>query len=130
MALVTRSAQASVDTSTTMFAVQITGLLAGEDLDVCAACFIHTDGLVYHADGGAADAEARVRGFTPRACKAGQAITLFGTGTRMRYGSGLTPGADLFLAATDGRLDTAATTGGTTRIAYAINTTDIMVVGI
>jgi hypothetical protein len=127
MALLTRDANASVDASTAMFAPQITGLIAGEALDACAPCRIHTDGKAYMSNGTAADAEAKVDGFTPRAAAAGQAITLFGPGTRMRYGTSLTPGANYYLGGTDGRLDTAATTGGANPIARAIDTTDIVV---
>jgi hypothetical protein len=128
MALLDRNTDASPDTSTAMFAPQISGeLFAGEDLDIAAACRIHTDGKVYMSDGSAADAEAKVDGFTPDAYKSGQPVTLYGPGTRFGYGTDLTPGANYYLAATDGRLDTAATTGGTVVIARAVNTTDIVI---
>lgn len=129
MATVTRSTSASMDASTGMFAAQITGLIAGEALDLVSACRIHSDGKVYMADGSAADAEARFIGMTARAVSADEPVTLFGIGARFRYGSSLTPDARLFLSATDGRLDDAATTGGTLCIALVINTTDIVIVG-
>ena len=130
MSLVTRAAQASVDTSTAMFAPQLTGnLYAGEALDVCAPCYIKaSDGKVYMSNGTAANEAAKFDGFTPRACGIGEPVTLLGIGARMRYGSGLTIGASYFVAATAGRLDTAATTGGTVAIARAINATDIRVI--
>jgi hypothetical protein len=130
MSLVTRAAQASVDTSTAMFAPQLTGnLYAGEALDVCAPCYIKaSDGKVYMSNGTAANEAAKFDGFTPRACAIGEPVTLLGVGARMRYGSGLTIGASYFVAATAGRLDTAATTGGTVAIARAINATDIRVI--
>ena len=127
MALVTRSAEASVDASTGMMAPQITGLLAGAALDVAAPCYIHTDGTVLMANGTGANAAARVVGFTPRAVAAGQPVTLFGLGARFRYGTGLTPGALLFLGATAGRLDDGATTGDAVGIATVITSTDIRV---
>ncbi len=127
MALVTRDADASIDASTAAVAPQITGLTAGEDLDAAAPCYIHTDGKVYMADGTAADAKAVIAGFTPRAAKTGQAITLFALGARFRYGSGLTPGAKLYVGATKGRLDAAATTGDAVGVAQVITTTDIRV---
>lgn len=130
MALVTRAAQASMDTSTGMFARQTSGnLIAGEDLDVVAACYIKaSDGKVYMSNGTANNEAAKFDGFTARACKLGEAVTLFGIGTRFRYGTGLTIGNDYFVAATAGRLDTAATTGGLTAIARVRTATDIQVI--
>jgi hypothetical protein len=128
MALLTRVTDASLDASTGMISQQLTGLLAGEDLDVAAPCYIKAaDGLVYMCNATAATEPAKCYGFTPRAVKSGQAVTLFGVGARFRYGSGLTPGANYFVGATAGRLDTAATTGDAVGVAYAIDTTDIMV---
>lgn len=129
MALVTKNSDAHVDASTAMMAPQLSGdLIAGEDLDSVAPCRIHTDGKVYMSDGSAADAEAKVDGFTPVSYKAGMAVTLYGPGTRFSYGTGLTPGANLYLHdAADGKLNTAATTGGTAVIARAVSATDIVI---
>lgn len=130
MTVVTRSADAGMDLSTGVFANQISGLIAGEDLAVCAVCRIDaTDGLVYESDGTAVDSDAFVDGFTPRAVKAGQAVALFGNGARFHYAeSGMTPGERLYLAATPGLLDDAASTGDTVGVAKAINATDIRIV--
>lgn len=129
MALLTRVAQASGDTTHLQKVPQISGdLYAGEALDAVAACRVAADGLVYMSNGTANDANARFTGFTPRAVAAGQPVTLYRLGARFRYGSGLTPGALYFVAATAGRLDTAATTGGLVAIAEAINSTDIQVI--
>ncbi len=129
MALVTRSAQASMDASTGLFARQTTGnLYAGEALDAVAACYIKSsDGKVYMSNGTAANEAAKFDGFTARTCAAGEPVTLFGIGARFRYGSGLTIGNDLFVATTAGRLDTAATTGGLRAVARVITSTDIRV---
>lgn len=128
MALLTRSANASLDASTGMYAPQITGLYAGEDLDVAAPCYIKSsDGMVYMSNGTAANEAAEIVGFTPRAAKAGQPITLVGKGARFGYGSGLTPGDIYFIGATKGRLDTAATTGDAVGVAQAVTATDIRV---
>lgn len=129
MALVTRDSAASMDASTGMIAPQITGCIAGENLDVAAPCYIKgSDGLVYMSNGTAANEAAKCDGFTPRTTKAGQAVTLFGVGARFHYAaSGLTPGAPLYIGATAGRLDTAATTGDAVGVARAINATDIRV---
>lgn len=131
MALVTRSASASVDASSAALAPQRTGnLYAGEALDACAACYIAAaDGKVYMSNGTANNEAATFDGFTPRACAAGEPVTLLGIGTRMRYGTGLTVSQLLFVAATAGRLDTAATTGGLTPVAKVLpGGTDIRVI--
>lgn len=128
MALVTRSAQASGDTTHLMRVPQVSGdLYAGEALDAVAACRIASDGLVYMSNGTANDANARFNGFTPVAVAIGEVVTLYRIGARFRYGTGLTPGNQFFVAATAGRLDTAATTGGLVAIAEAITATDIQV---
>ena len=128
MALVTRATDASVDTSTAMYAPQITGLIAGEDIDVCAPCYIKTaDNKVYMSNATAANEAAEFAGFSPRAAKAGQPVTLFGYGTRMKYASGLTPGNILYIGATKGRLDDAATTGDGMGVAQVLTPTDIRV---
>lgn len=128
MALVTRVAQASGDTTHLMKVPQVSGdLYAGEALDAVAACRIAADGLVYMSNGTANDVNGRYTGFTPVAVPIGEAVTLYRLGARFRYGTGLTPGAQYFVAATAGRLDTAATTGGLVSIAEAITATDIQV---
>lgn len=128
MALLDRDAGASPDTSTALVGQQLSGdLIAATDLEAGSACRIHTDGKVYYSNGTLANASAKVDGFTPKKYKAGQSVTLHGPGVRYGYGAGLTPGDNYYLAATDGRLDTAATTGGTVVIARAVNTTDIVI---
>jgi hypothetical protein len=129
MALVTKSAQASMDASTGMFAPQITGLIAGENIDVAAPCYIKSsDGKLYMSNGTAANEAAEIVGFAPRAAKAGEPLTLFGGGARFHYGSGLTPGDKLYIGATAGRLDTAATTGDALGVAQVLTATDIRVI--
>lgn len=129
MTLVTRDSLASMDTTTGMKAPQKTGLIAGEDIDPAAPCYIkNSDGLVYMCDGTAADEKAKsYAGFSPRGAKSGQPITLFGVGARFSYGSGLSKGSSLFLATTKGRLDTAATSGDWHGVAQVISDTDIVV---
>lgn len=131
MALLDRASDASVDASTAMFAEQLSGLVAGEAIDALAACYIKaSDGKVYQSNGTAADAAAKVDGFSAQAASAGQGVTLFGRGTRMRYGTGLTIGALYYLGTTAGRLDTATTTGGSVALAKAVTSTDIRIVNI
>lgn len=129
MALLARSASAGGDTTHLIKVPQVSGdLYAGEALDACAMCRIAADGLVYMSNGTANDALARFTGVTNRAVAIGQPVTLYRNGARFGYGTGLTPGAQYFVAATAGRLDTAATTGGLTSVAEAINTTDIQII--
>lgn len=122
MALVTRVSTASMDASTGMFAAQLSGdLYAGEALDAVAACYIKAaDGKVYMSNGTAATEPAKFDGFTAKAYAAGEACALYAAGARFLYGSGLTVGTDLFVAATAGRLDTAATTGGVRAVARVL----------
>lgn len=129
MALVTRLATASMDASTGMYAPQITGLLAGADIDVAAPCYIKTsDGKVYMSDGTAATEPAEFAGFSARATKLGQPVTLFSLGARFRYAAFSGQAGDkLYIAATAGRLDTAATAGDAVGVARVINDSDIQV---
>ncbi len=129
MGLITRSANAGIDTISAQTAPQITGLYAGEDLDIAAPCYIKSiDGKVYMSNATAANEAAEVVGFTPRAVKSGEPVTLFGKGVRFAYGSSLTPGDIYYVGATAGRLDSAATVGDAFGVAQAINTTDIRIV--
>jgi hypothetical protein len=117
-----------MDVSTGQFAPQITEFVAGEALDVAAPCYIKSsDNKIYMSNGTAANEAAKFFGFTARACPAGQAVTIFGMGARFRYGSGLTVGNKLFIAATAGRLDTAATTGDAVGVVAVISPTDVVV---
>jgi hypothetical protein len=129
MALITRATTVSMDASTAMFAPQLTGLIAGEDLLAGAPVYIKSsDGLVYMSNGTAANEAAEIVGFTPRAVKSGQTLTVFGKGTRFNYATGLTPGDKYYIGATAGRLDTATTTGDSVGVAQAITSTDIRVI--
>lgn len=130
MALLTRVTGASGDTTHLQKVPQVSGdLYAGEALDPVAACYIKaSDGKVYMSNGTAVAEAARCMGFTARAVAADQPVTLYRIGARFRYGTGLTIGTLYFVAATAGRLDTAATTGGLVAIAEAITATDIQVI--
>ncbi len=100
------------------------GLTAGEDIAAGDACYIASDGTIRRSDGTAAGAAATAHGIAARAAKAGEAVTLFRY-VEFHYGTGLTPGAPLYVAATAGRLDSAATTGGTTPVAFCVDSTRI-----
>lgn len=128
MANITRSSTASFDASTSMFAQNVSGLLAGEAILTGQPCYIHSDGTVRLANGTALNAAAVVRGFAAGGASTGQPVTLYGKGARFKFATGLTPGASYYVATTAGVLSDVATTGGTAPIAFAIDTTDIMVI--
>jgi hypothetical protein len=116
-----------MDATTGMIAPQISGLIAGAAIPVCAPCYIkQADGKVYPCDGAAADEKAVFAGICPRAANAGEPVTLFGLGTVIKYADEtLTPGKKYFIGATGGAgaggVDTAATTGDAVGFAQAIS---------
>lgn len=128
MANLAKDSLAGADTSQALVAPHIAGdVLAGENLESMSPCYIKAaDGKAYMSNGTAANEAAKFDGFTAKAYKTGQAVTLFGVGFRGRYSAGtLTPGADLFVGTVAGSLADAATTGGLRPIARAINSTDV-----
>ena len=121
-----------MDVSTGELAAQITGLVAGEALLAVAPCYIKTsDGKVYQSNGTAATEPAEFAGFTARATAIGQPVTLFSMGACFRYSAFSGQAGDLlYIAATAGRLDTAATTGGVVPVARVIDTERIQCIRI
>lgn len=120
---VTKRSRPSLDASTGMVADQIPALIAGEALSAVSPCHIQADGLAYlSVEGDPLD------GFTPKAYTMGEPVTLFGKGTRFGYGSGLTPGALLYLSATPGRLSDAAVAVEAEPVAKAISASDIRII--
>jgi len=118
------------DLNTVRRANQISGLHAGEDgIKKGMPCRINSDGEVVRSNGSAADVNAQVDGFAARDADAGEPITLIGEGARIRYNKGgnLTAPNTLFVAATDGKLDNASTTGDSTGVARVINSEAILV---
>lgn len=114
---------ASVTTQVNSFA----GLLAGEAIAAGDACYIKSDGKAWKATGAAANAAAQVFGFAAQAASLNEAVTLVWD-VRLRYGSGLTPGAKVYLSgATAGALADAASTGGTAAIGVCVDATRIHV---
>lgn len=101
-------------------------LYAGEAIAAGDACYIKNDGTIWRSTGTAANAAALVRGFAPTKANAGEALTLVHN-VIFNYGASLTPGADYYLSATAGALADSASTGGTGKIAYAIDATRIYV---
>lgn len=130
MALATRSTTPSIDSIQGVKAPYLSALVAGEPLDALAACYIKSDGTVWMSDGTSDNAAAKCHGFTPTSYASGAPVSIYGPGTRAEYGSGLTPGAPLYVAATAGRLDDAPTTGGLAPVAVAVSATEIVVIAL
>lgn len=121
MALVTKSARASVETGSAQRSPQVVGI-AGENIGLAAPCYIdNTTGKIFQADGTAANQKALIAGFAVRQANTNEAVTLHGVGTMFHYSDTvLTYGAKLYVAATAGALDTAATTGDAVGIAQVM----------
>jgi hypothetical protein len=133
MALVTAApTTTTVETRSAQHANQIPaslGLVAGEALLAAAPCYIKaSDGKVYMSNGTADNEAAELDGFTGKSYAAGEPVTLWGRGIIFEYGTGLTPGAVLYIGTTAGRLDTAATTGDAVGVARVISATHIRVI--
>lgn len=129
MALVTRSSSASMDASSGGLAPHLSdGLVAGEALDAVAPCYVKaSDNKVYMCNGTSATEAALCFGFTPKSYAIGNPVSLFGIGAKFEYGT-VTAGAKYYVAATAGRLDTAATTGGTVAVARAYDALHIQII--
>jgi hypothetical protein len=119
-----------MDANSAAYAEQVSGnLYAGEDIDAVAACHIGTDGLVYMSNGAAANQAAHFDGICPVKRLKGEPLTLYGPGTIFKYSDGgLTPGRNLYVAATKGRLDDAATTGDDQGVVRTINASHVRVI--
>lgn len=127
MAAVTLTGTPSLATPVPCPAHQISGLLAGEAIAAGMLVYVKSDGLVWKATGASANAAAKVRGITLQAAAVGDAVSFYHDVT-VRYGAGLTPGADLFLSgATAGLIVDASSTGGSAPIGYVVDATRIRI---
>lgn len=126
MAEISKSGTPSLATTLPGPEHQINGLTAGEALGAFDACYISSDSKVYKSTGAAANAAAKVRGYAAQAYASGETGVTLRHGVRVRYGAGLTPGADLYLSGTvAGGLADAASTGGTGPIGFVVDTTRV-----
>jgi hypothetical protein len=126
MAAVTLTGTPSLATTRVPDSCRISGLLAGEAIPAGHLCYIKSDGLVWKSNGTSANAAAKVRGMALVAAQVGEAVTLYHD-VDVRYGAGLTPGAELYLSTTAGLIEDAATTGGSASIGYVKSATVIHV---
>jgi hypothetical protein len=127
--VVVKSAQASFDASTGMVAPQVSQRLLGADVaSPLTPLRMAADGLLYPASAAAANANARIFGWSTRAGKAGQPMTVYGVGAVGKYSDeALTPGAVLYLGETAGALSSIATTGDAVGCAQAIDASNIRI---
>lgn len=128
MALIAKSGTPSLASPLPTGGDLIRGLKAGEVIAAGDICYVASDGTVMRSNGTAADAAAVAFGIAAGDTPIGEAVTLF-RNVSFHYGSGLTPGAPFYVGATPGRLDSAATTGGTVVVARAIDATRIQFTG-
>jgi len=101
---------------------------AGEVIDAGDVMYIAADGTLMKSNGTAAGAAAVGGWIAAGNAQSGGAVTGY-RNVAMHYGSGLTPGTPLYVGATAGRLDTAATVGGTVVVARVIDATRIQFTG-
>ena len=115
MAVITKNGKPGLGTTVPPTSCSVSSLLAGEAIAQGDACYWKaSDGKVYRSNGTAANEAATVDGFALEDVPAGEYLSLYWD-INLFYGTGLTPGL-VYLAATAGALDTAATTGGTVPI--------------
>lgn len=124
MATIVANAIASPSLATTL--VPASNMLgpyyAGEAIAAGAPCYIKaSDSKVYNSNGTAATAPAKVDGWCVKDTEIGRPITLY-YHVVLTYGTPTSPapGVRLFVSATAGSLDDAATTGGTASVATAL----------
>ncbi len=130
MTLITAPATTTtVETRSAQHANQIPaslGLVAGEALLTAAPCYIKaSDGKVWMCNGTAANEAAEIDGWTGKSYAVGEPVTLWGVGCIFEYGAAMTPGANLYIGTTAGRLDDTATAGDGVGVARVISATHI-----
>lgn len=122
MAAITKSTDVSMDPVSGMFASTISGKIAGEAIAKGDMCYIKgSDGKIYRSINTAANEAANCHGLAFAAAAAGEAVTLYGAGAIWEYGTGLTPGAAVYLGASAGGLADAAGTGHPTPVGHVVD---------
>lgn len=102
--------------------------MCGEAIAAGDLCYIASTGKVMRSNGTAVGVAAKVRGIAAKAADINKAVSLY-RGVTYNYGSGLTPGADVYLSATPGALEDVATIGGTAPIGFCEDATRIFITG-
>lgn len=123
MAAITISANASVDGSTAQVAMQLSGKVAGEDINAGQPVYLkQSDDKIYKFATGKI-----FIGIAARTAKAGEPLTVFGLGTRF-YASSTALTGDLYYVNVAGAIDTAATTDDTVGAFVRVGANDLMIV--
>jgi len=128
MALISKSGTPSLASPYPAGGDVLRGLKAGEAVAAGDICYIAADGTVMRSNGTAAGAAAVALGIAGGDAATGEAVTLF-RNVSFHYGAALTPGTPYFVGATAGRLDNAASIGGTVVVARSIDATRIQFTG-
>ncbi len=129
MANLTRISLPDFDSHNPAQSSKITSAVAGEAIAKGDLVYMASSGKWMKATGAAADALAKTKGMAMTTASTNEAVTVCGPGWRWNYSTGLTPGAQYFLG-TAGLLADAATTGGSSVIAFAVSATDIQITGV
>jgi len=110
--------------------MRITGLFAGETLTEGQAVYLASDGTLKKAVSTqcAPANQAEFLGLVLHGAVAGEPCTVFGRGCRVKYSTGMTPGALLWVSATAGALYDAKVASADIPAAIALSATDIMII--
>lgn len=123
MANITLSARASFDASTTMYAFQISGKVAGEDLATGQPVYLKaSDDKVYKY----ATGQVFV-GLAARPAKAGQPVTVYGPGARF-HASDAALTANAYFVGTGGVISDTATADDTKGAFIRVGANDLMII--
>jgi hypothetical protein len=127
--IVVKSPATSFDASTGMVAPQVSQKLLGEDIGSAVTPLrMAADGLLYRATAAAANASARIFGWSTRKGKAGQPMAVYGLGAVAKYADEtLTPGNIYYLGETAGTLSSIATTGDAVGCVQAIDASNVRI---
>lgn len=127
--LVVKSADADFDASTGMVAPQVSQKILGADCpSKVTPLRMAADGMLYPASAAAANANARIFGWSTRKGKTGQPMAVYGLGAVAKYADGtLTPGSIYYLGETVGSLSSIATTGDAVGCVQAIDDSNIRI---
>lgn len=123
MAAITISANASMDGSTAQLAMQLSGKVAGEDINAGQPVYLkQSDDKIYKFATGKI-----FIGVASRTVKAGEPLTVFGLNTRFYVSSTALTG-DLYYVNVAGAIDTADTADDTMGAFARVSANDLMIV--
>lgn len=121
MPAISKSGEPSISTGSPSFEHQFAGLIAGEAIAAGDACTINSSGKIMKRT-----EDTAFRGVAARATPAGDSATLW-HGVNFHYGSGLTPGIEVYL---DDAVAGGLNTTGTISVGFALDATRIHFYGL